>query len=171
MNVYDIISETRTDEAIPFTKQWKKERQASKDVKGDAKNMLSDLAAWMKGSGIAKGTLSVDDFKSFMDQKGLGTFDVDAALQKSRQAGGRDENEPISGPEANELLNKAVQAGFRGQGAKGSQSRFASQKNPPMPPMGGGRGGRGGSGGLPRNLTTAIGSLTPAQKAALKAML
>jgi hypothetical protein len=32
-------------------------------------------------------------------------------------------------------------------------------------------GGRGGTGGLPRNLTTAIGSLTPAQKAALKAML
>lgn len=166
MNVYDIISETRTDEAIPFTKTWKKQRQAKKDVKGDTQNMLSDLAAWMKGSGIAKGTLNIDDFKSFMDQKGLGTFDIDRALAQSRQAGGRDENEPISGPEAKELISKAVQAGFKSQGARGSQSRYAQRKAPPMPSMRG-----GASASLPNNIKSAIGNLSPQQKAALKAML
>ena len=165
MNVYDIVSESRTDEAIPFTKQWKKEKQAKKDVKGDSKNMVSDLAAWMKGSGIAKGTLSADDLKSFMDQKGLGTFNVDQALGQSRQASGRDENEPISAPEAKEILNKAVQAGFKSQGARGSQSRFAQRKAPQMPPM------RGGTATLPNNLKSAIGNLSPQQKAALKSML
>ena len=165
MNVYDIISENRTDEAIPFTQQWKKERQAKKDVKGDQKNMIGDLAAWMKGSGIAKGTLSADDLKSFMDQKGLGSFNVDVELQKSRQSSGRDENEPISAPEAKELLQKAVQSGFKSQGARGSQSRYAQKKAPSMPPM------RGGAASVPNNLKTAVSNLSPQQKAALKAML
>ena len=166
MNVYEIISEARTDEAIPFTKNWKKQRQASKDVKADIGNMMSDLAAWMKGSQIAKGTLSADDFKSFLDQKGLGTFNVDSALAQSRQAGGRDENEPISGPEAKEIIQQAVRAGFKSQGARGSQSRYAQQKPPQMPPMRGGR-----SSQLPNNLTNAIRNLTPQQRAALKGLL
>jgi hypothetical protein len=165
MKVFDIITETnKLDEAIPFTKQWSKERQATKSVKADAKNMLSDLAVWMKGGGIAKGTLTADQFKSFMNQKGLGSFNVDAALKKSRDASGRDENEPLSAPEATEILNQAIRTGFIGQGAKGSQSRFADA------PAGGGASG-GGAGGLPSSITSAISGLTTQQKAALKAML
>jgi hypothetical protein len=163
MKVFDIIIENNDlNEAIPFTKQWSKERQATKAVKGDAKAMLSDLAVWMKGGGIAKGTLTADQFKSFLNQKGLGSFNVDVALKKSRDASGRDENEPLSGPEATDILNQAIRTGFIGQGARGSQSRFAD----PAP-----SGTGGGGSGLPGSLTSAISGLTPQQKAALKAML
>lgn len=174
MNIYEIISESNVDEA-PIgmmkraglgiaSKLGSKSAKAKLDVGTDANAMKKDLITWMAGSGIRKGTLSPDDFKNFLGQKGLPTTNVDADLDQSRQASGRDENEPLSTPEVDELLKKAVQQGFKSQGAKGRQSKFA-QSNPPMPPL------RTGSASLPNNLTTAINNLSPAQKAALKGML
>lgn len=144
--------------------------KAKLDVGKDANTMKQDLATWMSGSGIAKGTLSPDDFKDFLDQKGLPSKDVDAMIDQSRQASGRDPAEPLSNPEVDEILQKVVQQGFKSQGAKGRQSKFA-QTTIPAPPLGGGAGGAGGGSGLPSSVTSAISGLTPAQKAALKAML
>lgn len=141
--------------------------KAKLDVGKDANAMKKDLATWMAGSGIAKGTLNPDDFKDFLSQKGLPNKDVDAMLDQSRAASGRDENEPLSNPEVDEILQKVVQQGFKSQGAKGRQSKFG-QQTIPAPPLGG---GAGGSSGLPSSITSALGSLTPAQKAALKGML
>lgn len=144
--------------------------KAKLSVGKDANAMKQDLATWMDGSGIRKGTLSPDDFKNFLDQKGLPSKDVDVMLDQSRQASGRDENEPLSNPEVDEILKKVVQQGFKSQGAKGRQSKFA-QTTIPAPPLGGGAGGAGGSSSLPSSVTSAISGLTSAQKAALKAML
>ena len=174
MNVNDIISESNIDEA-PMgmmkraglgiaSKLGSKGARAKLDVGSDANTMRKDLITWMAGSGIKKGTLSTDDFKNFLGQKGLPTTSVDVDLERSRQASGRDENEPLSTPEVDELLKKAVQQGFKGQGAKGRQSKFAKSTTV-MPPM------RGGTSAIPNNITTAVNKLTPAQKAALKSML
>jgi len=178
MKVYDIVNENTVNESdvdeAPMgmfsklgnkvmSKLGSKRAGARLDVGKDANTMKKDLGTWMAGSGIVKGQLTTDDFKNFLGQKGLPTLSIDALLDQSRAASGRDENEPMSNPEVDELLKKAVQSGFKDQGAKGRQSKFA-QKNPPMPPMGGGA-------GLPSNIASAISGLTPQQKAALKAML
>lgn len=177
MNVYDIIAENNDLNEAPMgmmkraglgiaSKLGNKSARVKLDVGKDTNSMKKDLITWMAGSGIKKGTLSPDDFKNFLGQKGLPTKDVDAMLDQSRQAGGRDEYEPMSNPEVDELLKKVIQQGFKNQGAKGRQSKFA-QSTPQMPPMGRG----GASGGLPNTITNAVSRLTPAQKAALKAML
>lgn len=164
MNVYEIINENDVKEAIPFTKQWGRERQAKKDVKGDISNMTSDLKTWMKGSGLK--TITADQFKSFLDQKGLDTSAVDS-LENDRVSNrsGIEPDAPMTSSEVKQYLQKAVRAGFQSQGARGTQSRFARPQTPPA----GGSGGGGSS--LPANITSAISSLTPAQKTALKAML
>tara|TARA_B110000503_G_C7110314_1_gene397769 strand:+ start:129 stop:638 length:510 start_codon:yes stop_codon:yes gene_type:complete len=148
MKIYDIVNEDVATEAPMglasrlgnkvMSKLGSKSAGARLDVGNDANTMKKDLATWMSGSGIAKGQLTPDDFKNFLGQKGLPTTNVDAMLGQSRSASGRDENEMLSNPEVDELLKKAVQSGFRDQGAKGRQSKFAA-KNPPMPSMGGGR--------------------------------
>ena len=179
MKVFDIIAENKNLDEAPMgmmsrlgnkvmSKLGSKGAQAKLDVGNDANAMKKDLAAWMAGSGIAKGTLSSSDFKNFLGQKGLPSANVDAMLDQSRQASGRDPAEPISNPEVDELLQKVVQSGFKDQGAKGRQSRFANP-TPQMPPLGAGRSGAGA--GLPNTITSAISGLTPQQKAALKAML
>jgi hypothetical protein len=42
----------------------------------------------------------------------------------------------MSNPEVDELLKKAVQAGFKSQGAKGRQSKFAAPAPAPAPASG-----------------------------------
>ena len=144
MKIHQIISETELNEK-PMgmlkraglgiaSKLGSTGARAQLDVGKDANTMKKDLATWMAGSGIAKGTLSPDDFKNFLGQKGLSADSVDADLGQSRAASGRDENEPMSNPEVDELLKKAVQQGFKSQGAKGRQSKFAA---PAPAPAGG----------------------------------
>ena len=144
MKIHQIISETELNEK-PMgmlkraglgiaSKLGSTGAKAQLDVGNDANAMKKDLASWMAGSGIAKGTLSPDDFKNFLGQKGLSADSVDADLGQSRAASGRDENEPMSNPEVDELLKKAVQQGFKSQGAKGRQSKFAA---PAPAPAGG----------------------------------
>jgi hypothetical protein len=137
MKIYDIMNEQEAVNEKPMgllkraglgiaSKLGSGSAKAQLDVGKDANSMKKDLAAWMAGSGIAKGTLSPDDFKNFLGQKGLAADTVDADLGQSRQASGRDPAEPMSNPEVDELLKKAVQAGFKSQGAKGRQSKFAA---------------------------------------------
>ena len=144
MKIHQIISETELNEK-PMgmlkraglgiaSKLGSAGAKAQLDVGNDANAMKKDLAGWMAGSGIAKGTLSPDDFKNFLGQKGLSSDSVDADLGQSRQASGRDPAEPMSNPEVDELLKKAVQQGFKSQGAKGRQSKFAA---PAPAPAGG----------------------------------
>jgi hypothetical protein len=144
MKIHQIISETELNEK-PLgmlkraglgiaSKLGSAGAKAQLDVGNDANAMKKDLAGWMAGSGIAKGTLSPDDFKNFLGQKGLSSDSVDADLGQSRQASGRDPAEPMSNPEVDELLKKAVQQGFKSQGAKGRQSKFAA---PAPAPAGG----------------------------------
>jgi hypothetical protein len=138
MKVFHIIAEDEElDEFLGFGKTAKAKRQAKRAVKTDYKDMKRDLVAWMSGSGIAKGTLSVEDFKDFLGQKGLPNKDIDAMIDQDRQASGRDENEPLSNPEVDKLLQKSIQTGFKAQGAKGRMSKFG-QQTPAMPPMRGG---------------------------------
>jgi hypothetical protein len=174
MRINQIISEDFGLDEAPFglasklgnkiaSKLGSKSAKARLDVGGDANAMKKDLAVWMSGSGIAKGQLELDDFKSFLDQKGLPTAGVDAILNKIRMdRDGVDNGGPLTNPDVDNILKKVVQQGFKGQGAKGRQSRFAAT------PAGGG-GGTGGA--LPANITSALSTLTPAQKAALKGML
>lgn len=138
MKVFQIVAEDEDlEEFLGFGKTAKAKRQATRAVKTDYKDMKRDLVAWMSGSGIAKGTLSVEDFKDFLGQKGLPNKDIDAMINQSRQASGRDENEALSNPEVDELLKKSIQLGFKAQGAKGRQSKFGQQTTT-MPPMRGG---------------------------------
>lgn len=161
MKIDHLVNENEIEEAIPFTKQWRKERQATKSVKADIGDLTSELLVFMRGSGIPGGQLSLDDFKSFLQQKGLNA-DVDAQLQQDRSASGRDPNEPLSKAEVKTLLTKAVQSGFKSMGMSSKKSRFA------QPSAGG---GSGSGGGLPPNLVSALSGLTPAQRAQLKSML
>jgi hypothetical protein len=146
MKIYDIINEEAvTEKPMGILKRaglgiasklGSAGAKAQLDVGKDANSMKKDLAAWMAGSGIAKGTLSPDDFKNFLGQKGLAANTVDTDLGQSRQASGRDPAEPMSNPEVDELLKKAVQAGFKSQGAKGRQSKFAAPAPAPAPASG-----------------------------------
>jgi len=55
-------------------------------------------------------------------------------LGKSREAGGRDENEPLSNPEVDEILKKVTQQGFQrsGAGDPKKRSKFASPDATPQ---------------------------------------
>jgi len=161
MKINHIISESEIDEAIPFTKQWKKERQAVKDIKADISELSSDLKVWMRGSGLKNVTTS--QFKSFLDQKGLDSTAVDDLAND--RASGNNPDAPMTSAEVKQYLDKAVRAGFQARGAGTQPSRFARPDAPQA------QGSQAGASGLPSNLTNAINSLTPQQKAALKALL
>lgn len=148
MKVYDIISEEVVNEK-PMgmlkraglgiaSKLGSAGAKAKLDVGTDANAMKKDLATWMAGSGIAKGQLQPDELINFLGQKGLPTGFVDKTLQGIRQAGGTPDEAPLSNPEVDELLKKAVQSGFKSQGAGGRKSKFAQPDVPQMPPMRGG---------------------------------
>lgn len=163
MKINHIISESEIEEAIPFTKQWKKERQTGKDIKSDIKAMASDLKVWMRGSGLKN--VTVDQFKDFLNQKGLPSNAVDT-LDTDRAASGVPDGSPMTSSEVNQYLEKAVRSAFQAQGAGSSKSRYAQQA-----PAQGQGGGQSGASGLPPSLSNAINNLTPQQKAALKALL
>lgn len=150
------------DEALPFTKQWGRERQAKKDVKADISDMTSDLKTWMSGSRLKN--VTIDQFKSFLSQKGLDPTTVDD-LANARTSGrtGIDPDAPMTSAEVKQYIGKAVAAGYQARGASGTRSRFAGSSAPAA--------GGGGGSSLPSAITSALSSLTPAQKAALKGML
>ena len=139
MKVFEIINEDDNVNEKPMgmlkraglgvmSKLGSKSAQAKLDVGQDANQTKKDLSVWMAGSGIKKGTLQPDQLKGFLRQKGLPTANVDMILGKSREAGGRDENEPLSNPEVDEILKKVTQQGFQqsGAGSPKKRSKFAS---------------------------------------------
>lgn len=166
MKISHIVNEDLDiDEAIPFTKQWKKDRQAGKDIKADIADMTSDLKTWMSGSGLRN--ISIDDFKDFLSQKGLDAATADRiAADRTSGRTGTPPDAPLSSVEVKQYIDKAVRAGYKAQGAGLNKSRFARPSaagsgNPPA---------NSGS-GLPNALTSMLTGLTAAQKAALKGML
>jgi hypothetical protein len=173
MKIHQIISEENDLDEDPVgmfrrgmrkigAKLGNKSAQAKLDVGDDANQMKKDLKTWMAGSGIKKGQLSVADFKSFLTQKGLPTDQVDTLFSQIRQnPDGTARIGGMSNKEVDNILHKAVQQGFKSTGASGRKSKFAQRTSS----------GSGSTGGLPSSLTSAIASLTPAQKAALKGML
>jgi hypothetical protein len=138
--------------------------KANLDVNKDVITMKKDLAGWMAGSGIAKGTLSVEDFIDFLGKKGLPTDFVNSSMQAIRRQSGTPDESPLTNPEVDELLKKASQAGFKSQGSTGAKSRYAAKTPTPAdnPPAQGQ--------GAP-DITNFVNSLTPQQKAKLKASL
>lgn len=183
MKVYDIISESSDLDEAPMglakkallkvgskVPGFRGTSKAKLDVGNDANAMKKDLANWMAGSGIKTGQLSVDDFKDFLSQKGLDASEVDSFLATDRAASGVDPDAPMQNPEVDQVLKKAVQKGFKAIGAKGNKSRFAAPDPAAGTPPAGNPPASGGA-GLPAGLSNAINSLTPAQKAALKALL
>jgi hypothetical protein len=130
-------------------------------VADDANEIKKNLQAWMAGSGIKKGELLVKNLKSFLNQVGLPTDQVDNLLSQLRQnPDGSFRTGSMTDKEVDTVIHKVVQLAFSHQGASGTKSRYA-QRTPPS------------SGGLnlPNSLTNAINNLSPAQKAALKSML
>lgn len=104
--------------------------QAKLDVANDANEIKKNLKAWMDGSGIGEGQLSVDKFKRFLDQVGLPTDKIDNLFSDIRKnpdgtykAGG------MSNKEIDDILLKAVQQGFEMTGAAKQRSRFAVPKS------------------------------------------
>lgn len=144
MKVFEIISENNVNEKPMgmlkraglgvMSKLGSKTAKAKLDVGKDANQTKKDLSVWMAGSGIKKGKLQPDQLKGFLRQKGLPTADVDRILGKSREAGGRDENEPLSNPEVDEILKKVTQQGFQrsGAGDPKQRSKFASPDATPQ---------------------------------------
>jgi hypothetical protein len=173
MKIHQIISEGRDLNEAPVggirrfgqkvsAKLGSKGARAKLDVGDDANQMKQDLSTWMAGSGIKKGKLSVADFKSFLTQKGLPDDQVDTLFSQMRQnPDGTSRTGGMNNKEIDSILLKAVQKGFQATGASGRKSKFAQRTSS----------GSGSTGGLPSSLTSAISSLTPAQKAALKGML
>ena len=162
MKINHVISESELDEAIPFTKQWKKERQAGKDIKADIGELSSDLKVWMRGSGLK--SVTADQFKNFLDQKGLDSAAVDN-LVNDRATGntGIDPDAPMTSAEVKQYLDKAVRGGFQARGASTKKSRFAAKPAPSGNPPASGQGAP--------DITNFVNSLTPQQKAQLKAAL
>ena len=182
MKIYDVISESSDVNEAPFGLGGKvlnkigskipgamgAASKARLDVGGEANRLKKDLAAYMAGAGIKRGTLELDALKNFLDQVGLPTDKLQAQFDAVRASGsGVDPDAPLQDYEIDQLLMKATQSGFGQQGIKSRKSKFAAQT--PPSPTGGGSGG--GTASLPANLQRALSGLSPAQKAALLAQL
>jgi hypothetical protein len=138
--------------------------RAKLDVGIDANEMKKDLQVWMDGSGISPKDLNLDDLKSFLTQKGLPNDKVDDIFSELRSTGsGSYRIGSLTNKEIDKILLKAVQQSFKSTGASGRKSRFAQRAATPP--------SSGSGAGVPSSISTAVSSLTPAQKAALKAML
>lgn len=172
MKINHIISESELDEAIPFTKQWKQDRKVGKNIKADAGQITADLKTWMKHSRLQN--ITIDQFKNFLDQKGLDPATVDS-IAGDRTSGntGVEPDAPLTSAEVKQYIDKAVRAAFQAAGPGTRKSRYARPSTPPAtgagnPPTGGNP--TPPSGGAP-DITAFVNSLTPQQKAALKARL
>jgi hypothetical protein len=183
MKIYDVISESSDVTEAPFGLGGKvlnkigskipgamgAASKARLDVGGEANRLKKDLAAYMAGAGIRRGTLELDQLKDFLDQVGLPTNKLQAQFDAVRAAGsGVDPDAPLQDYEIDKLLLQATQGGFGQQGIKSRRSKFAAPPaSPPNPtPPGGGSGG-----GLPANVSNALSRLNPAQRAAALALL
>ena len=167
MKINQVISESDLDEiTIPFTKQWKKDRQVGKDIKADVSDMTTDLKSWMSGSRLK--TVTIDQFKNFLTQKGLDPTTVDS-IANDRTSGrtGVAPDAPLTSAEVKQYIDKAVRSGFQATGPGAAKSRFA-QKTPPA--QSGGNPPPAQGQGAP-DITNFVNSLTPQQKAQLKAAL
>ena len=168
MKINQVISESDLDEiTIPFIKQWKQDRQAGKDIKADAGQITADLKTWMKQSRLPN--ITIDQFKNFLDQKGLDPATVDS-IANDRTSGrtGVAPDAPLTSAEVKQYVDKAVRSGFQATGPSAAKSRYARPSTPPAtgagnPPPAQGQGAP--------DITAFVNSLTPQQKAALKARL
>jgi hypothetical protein len=162
MKINHIISESELDEAIPFTKQWKQNRKIGKDIKADVSDMTMDLKSWMSGSRLK--TVTIDQFKNFLTQKGLDPTTVDS-IANDRTSGrtGVAPDAPLTSAEVKQYIDKAVRSGFQATGPGATKSRFAAKPAPSGNPPASGQGAP--------DITAFVNSLTPQQKAALKARL
>jgi hypothetical protein len=142
MKIHQIVSEDRDIEEAPpgrlsrtFTnvgaKLGMKGSQAKKSVTDDANQMKKDLKVWMAGSKIKGGQLTLDDFKNFLNQKGLPTDSVDQLITQRRQSGGaEDVGGPLKNSDVDSILHDVVAQGYKNTGARGKQSRFAQGTDP-----------------------------------------
>jgi hypothetical protein len=93
--------------------------------------MKKDLKVWMAGSKIKGGQLTLDDFKNFLNQKGLPTDSVDQLITQRRQSGGaEDVGGPLKNSDVDSILHDVVAQGYKNTGARGKQSRFAQGTDP-----------------------------------------
>lgn len=68
MKVLQVISESNELDEFAFTRKGKAKQAAKRSVKAEYKDMMTDLAGWMQGSGIKK--LTRKDLKQFLTAKG-----------------------------------------------------------------------------------------------------
>jgi hypothetical protein len=163
MKINHVISESELDEfTIPFTKQARREKQVSKDIKADISDITGDLKAWMKGSQLKN--VTIDQFKNFLNQKGLDPATI-ANIANDRTAGrtGVEPDAPLTSAEVKQYIEKAVRSGFLATGPGATKSRFAAKPAPSGNPPASGQGAP--------DITNFVNSLTPQQKAQLKAAL
>ena len=118
--------------------------------------------------------ITIDQFKNFLDQKGLDPATVDS-IAGDRTSGntGVEPDAPLTSAEVKQYIDKAVRAAFQAAGPGTRKSRYARPSTPPAPvagnpPVGGNP--TPPTGGAP-DITAFVNSLTPQQKAALKARL
>jgi hypothetical protein len=141
MKIHQIVSEDKNIIERPVgrlrragqavgAKLGSKSSQAKLSVTDDANQMKKDLKVWMAGSKIKKGQLTLDDFKSFLTQKGLPTDSVDQLITQRRQSSGADVGGPLRNSDVDSILGDVVAQGYKNTGARGKQSRFAQGTDP-----------------------------------------
>jgi len=177
MKIHQIMSESEVDEAPVGMLKRLGQKIASKvpgeigarasgqlSASKDANAMKTDLARWMGQAQIPKGSLTIAQFKQFLDQKGLPTDQLVPTIK--RVTGTAAVNQVLDNNAVDQVLLKVVGQGAAATDAGGTKSKFAAKplKTPPTgtPPAQGQ--------GAP-DITNFVNSLTPQQKAKLKASL
>jgi len=177
MKIHQIMSESEVDEAPVGMLKRLGQKIASKvpgeigarasgqlSASKDANAMKTDLARWMGQAQIPKGSLTISQFKQFLDQKGLPTDQLVPTIK--RVTGTAAVNQVLDNNAVDQVLLKVVGQGAAATDAGGTKSKFAAKplKTPPTgtPPAQGQ--------GAP-DITNFVNSLTPQQKAKLKASL
>jgi hypothetical protein len=178
MKVYDIISESVEVDEAPMGFMSKIGNKLKSKIPGEigsraagsleagteANSVKKELAGYMGRAGIAKGQLTMQAFMTFMTQKGYG--DNIKAIAKSIRAPGTPANAPLKNDEVDQMVRKAV-SGAAGAATTVKRGTFAGtpKKNAIGNPA------SANTKGLPPQIVSAVGSMTPQQKAALAAML
>lgn len=141
MKVFDIISEGKVDEAIPFTKKAKMMKQAGKAAKGatkdEARRMEVELLTYLKTS---KQPATVGAVQKYFDQKGYGAISRQVMKQfqtkgqkKVARSQARQDKAQAAGAQAAKLGGLAKQQAQKAGNAIGKAATAAKNASGVVP--------------------------------------